>query len=51
LEPNRQRDGLYSGRHNEEKGYEELRKDEIFLIDLRGMVEVSIDAGSFWRGT
>ena len=50
LEPNRQRDGLDSGGHNEEKGYEELRGDKFFLIGLRGMVEVNINAGGFCRG-
>ena len=50
MEPNRQRNGLNSGGHNEEKGYEELRGDEFFLIGLRGMVEVSVNAGSFLRG-
>ena len=28
-----------------------MRVDKFFLISLRGMVEVSINAGSLWRGS
>jgi hypothetical protein len=49
LEPNGQSNRLYSGGCNEEKRYEELRGDEIFLIGLGSVVEVNINPGSFSR--